>query len=75
MIEAKKDTLKAKADSLLQVKKDSLARLTAGKLGVEKDSVDKKLEDVKEKAKGVLEGILKKKKKDNKDNKGSGDNR
>jgi hypothetical protein len=75
VIEAKKDTLKAKADSLLQVKKDSLARLTAGKLGVEKDSVDKKLEDVKEKAKGVLEGILKKKKKDNKDNKGGGDNR
>ncbi len=74
VITSKTDTLKTKADSLLQNKKDSLASITATKLGVPKDSVDKKLEEVKDKAKGVLEGILKKKKKDNKDNKGGNDN-
>lgn len=61
VLEAKKDTAKAKLDSLIQARKDSIAKVTAAKLGLEKDSVDKKLE----KAKGVLEGILKKKKKDN----------
>lgn len=66
VLQAKTDTAKAKLDSLVQAKKDSIAKVAAGKLGVEKDSVDKKLETVKEKAKGVLEGILKKKKKDNK---------
>ncbi|KYG77611.1 hypothetical protein AWW68_02230 [Roseivirga spongicola] len=63
VIQAKTDTAKAKIDSLLQSRKDSIAAVAAGKLGVEKDSVDKKLEEVKEKAKGVLEGLLKKKKK------------
>lgn len=61
VLEAKTDTAKAKLDSLIQARKDSIAKVTASKLGIEKDSVDKKLE----KAKGVLEGILKKKKKDN----------
>ncbi|WPZ11325.1 AsmA family protein [Roseivirga spongicola] len=66
VIQAKTDTAKAKIDSLLQSRKDSIAAVAAGKLGVEKDSVDKKLEEVKEKAKGVLEGLLKKKKKQTK---------
>lgn len=74
VIKAKTDTARAKLDSLIQSKKDSIAAVTAGKLGVEKDSVDKKLEEVKEKAKGVLEGILKKKKKDNK-KEGDGNNK
>ena len=65
IITAKKDSLKVKADSLIQSKKDTLSTLVAQKLGVNKDSTDVKLEEVKEKAKGVLKGLLKKKKKDN----------
>ena len=61
VLQAKTDTAKAKLDSLVKSQKDSIAVAAAEKLGLKKDSVDKKLE----KAKGVLEGILKKKKKDN----------
>lgn len=66
VIQAKTDTAKAKLDSLVQAQKDSIAAAAAAKLGLRKDTVvDKTLE----KAKGVLEGILKKKKKkDNNDN-------
>lgn len=62
VLAAQKDLLKAKADTLLKAQKDSLATLAAGKLGLKKDSVDSKLDSVKEKAKGVLKGLLKKKK-------------
>ncbi len=65
VLAARKDSLKAKADTLLQAQKDSLATLAAEKLGLKKDSVDSKLESVKEKAKGVLKGLIKKKKKNN----------
>ncbi len=63
VVDATKDSLKAKADTLIQAQKDSIATLAAQKLGVKKDSVDKKLEGVKEKAKGLLNGLIKKKKK------------
>lgn len=63
VITAQKDSLKVKADSLLQAKKDTLSTLAAEKLGLNKDSVNTKLEAVKDKAKGVLNGLLKKKKK------------
>lgn len=63
VINAQKDSLKVKADSLLQSKKDTISTLAAEKLGLNKDSVNTKLESVKEKAKGVLNGLLKKKKK------------
>lgn len=62
VLAAQKDLLKAKADTLLKAQKDSIATLAAGKLGLKKDSVDSKLESVKEKAKGMLKGLLKKKK-------------
>ncbi|MFT6871235.1 MAG: hypothetical protein ACJAVN_000232 [Roseivirga sp.] len=62
VLAAQKDLLKAKADTLLKAQKDSFATLAAGKLGLKKDSVDSKLDSVKEKAKGVLKGLLKKKK-------------
>lgn len=68
VLDAKKVELQAKADSLLKAQKDSLSNSIADKVGVNKDSVDKKLEDAKKKAESVLKGILKKKKKDNKDN-------
>jgi len=62
VLAAQKDLLKAKADTLLKAQKDSIATLAARKLGLKKDSVDSKLDSVKEKAKGVLKGLLKKKK-------------
>lgn len=69
VVNATKDSLKAKADTLIQAQKDSIATIAAKKLGVNKDSVDKKLESVKDKAKGALKGLLrKKKKKKKKDN-------
>lgn len=68
VIDGAKDSLKAKADTLIQAKKDSIATIAAQKLGVNKDSVDKKLEGVKEKAKGLLNGLIRKKKKKKKDN-------
>ncbi|OEK07453.1 AsmA family protein [Roseivirga misakiensis] len=63
VIEAQKDSLKLKADALLKAQKDSISALAAEKLGLNKDSTDKKLEEVKNKAKGALKGLLKKKKK------------
>lgn len=63
ILTAKKDSLKVKADSLLQAKKDTLSTLAADKLGLNKDSVNSKLGEAKNKAKGLLNGLLKKKKK------------
>jgi hypothetical protein len=65
VLDAKKAELKAQADSLLKSQKDSLAANLATKAGVNKDSVDKKLEDAKKKAESAIKGLLKKKKKDN----------
>jgi hypothetical protein len=65
VLDAKKTELKAQADSLLKSQKDSLAANLATKAGVNKDSVDKKLEDAKKKAESAIKGLLKKKKKDN----------
>lgn len=65
VLDAKKDEIKTQADSLLKSQKDSLAANLATKAGVNKDSVDKKLEDAKKKAESAIKGLLKKKKKDN----------
>uniref|UniRef100_UPI004047923B hypothetical protein n=1 Tax=Roseivirga sp. TaxID=1964215 RepID=UPI004047923B len=65
VLDAKKAELKTQADSLLKSQKDSLAATLATKAGVNKDSVDKKLEDAKKKAESAIKGLLKKKKKDN----------
>ncbi|PIQ49550.1 MAG: hypothetical protein COW03_04135 [Cytophagales bacterium CG12_big_fil_rev_8_21_14_0_65_40_12] len=65
VLDAKKTELKTQADSLIKSQKDSLAATLATKAGVNKDSVDKKLEDAKKKAESTIKGLLKKKKKDN----------
>lgn len=66
-VDAQLAKAEAQLDSLIANKTDSLTTEVLDKIGVTK-AKDSTIEEAKEKAKSVLKGLLKKKKKKNNDN-------